>query len=206
MSLRHTPSRVSDDDKKSAASSYTEYVEILARRILFSRLHSTLCATVLGASVIEVLWIVLPSSASGWGHMPNHWLFFIVESYVTLGLMGEIALRVALERRAFFDKRSNIFDTIVAVVSVIVSLLYTAGLETAMEFAAAEALVTLRIVFRLLRLLSLTKGFKRHRQAADRKMELEVKMELVGADDEETPPISPVGLSEASHGLGTSYV
>ena len=56
----------------------------------------------------------------------------------------------------------------------------TSGLETEAEMLIGTILVTARVVFRLLRLLSLGRGFRQRQQAADSK-HLEVRM--AGDDD-----------------------
>lgn len=187
-----TPSRLTslattDGEGELNAS---EYMDILAKRVAFSRAHTLLCGTVIAAGVIEVLWILLPS-AGGVGQLPHHRLFVFIEGYVTLGLLGEIALRLILERGAFCQQRSNLFDVSVALLSVLSSALYAIGMETPVEMVISEMIVLLRIAFRLLRLLSLTKGFQRHQQAADRKLELEVR--LCDEDASASAPSSPGG-------------
>ena len=209
MSLRCTPSRAASDwpsaavDEGEPSMRPQEYLQILAKRVLFSRLHSFLCATVIAAGVVEVLWILLPTTDSGIGHPPDHWLFQIAESYVTLGLVGEIVLRLALEGwHTFFAKRANQFDLVVAGLSGLSSLLYALRLESPAEMAAAEVMVLVRVVFRLLRLVTVTKGMRRHQQAAGRKLELEVRLDEDAETGLLTQPTSPVSPGDSGSGSG----
>lgn len=64
------------------------------------------------------------------------------------------------------------FDSAVAAVSVSSSVLLATGLETPAELILAEGLVLGRIIFRLSRLLSISKSFQRQQQAAYRKLEI----------------------------------
>ncbi len=56
--------------------------------------------------------------------------------------------------------KSSLFPSPVAAVSVLSSLLLAFGLETQSEMLLAEALVIGRVLFRLLRLVSLAKSFR----------------------------------------------
>ena len=122
------------------------------------------------AGVVEVLWILLPHG--GVGRLPDHPLFVAVETYVTVGLLGEVCLRLTLQGCEFFRQFSHLLDLAVAVISVLSSILFVTGMESAEQMAFAEMIVIARILFRLLRLLALTKGFQRQQQAADRKLEI----------------------------------
>ena len=195
-----TPSRTAaaSTDGESSALAASEYVDILAKRVAFSRTNALLCGTLIAAGVAEVLWIVLLAVTGRPGQLPDHWLFVLIETYVTLGLLAEIALRLALERSAFFRQLSNIFDISVALLSVLASTLYAIGRETPVEMAISELIVTLRVVFRLFRLLSVTKGFKRHHQAADRKLEIEIRP--FDDDDDANVPLTDTAASPPSPG------
>jgi len=181
-----------DDESLSDRGDYgtaAEYVDILAKRVAFSRVHVLLCSSILVAGVIEVLWILLPIRSAAVS-VPHHPLFKLVEGYVTVGLVGEIALRVVLEKREFCQKWSNVFDVVIAASSVTSVALFAAGLETEAEMLVGTIIVTARVVFRLLRLLSLGRGFQRHQHTADCK-HLEVRM--TDADDDAFDGTSSTG-------------
>ena len=166
------------------------YSQIVARRIAISQAHSCLCATVVGAGVVEILWILLPAGVvdpSAAGQPPDSALFAAIETYVTIGLICELALRMALQRGAFCAQRSNLLDLCVALVSVASSALYAAGLEGAVEMLVAEVLVTARVAFRLLRLLAVSKGLKRPSAGH----ELEIDLSDAGPGIRWTPSPSP---------------
>jgi len=161
---------------KSAWHHRGEYVDILAKRVVFSRAHVCLCSSILVASVVEVLWILLPMHSAS-GQLPDHPLFTLVESYVTLGLVIEITLRALLEKRSFCRRWSNVFDVVVAAVSIASSALFVAGLANGLAEKLLETIVvTARVVFRLLRLLSLSRSFRQQRSSASQK-HLEVRMD-----------------------------
>ena len=184
--MRHRVSDVSEQEAAADGTSSSEYVDILARRVVFSRTHTLLCTSVILAGVVEVLWILLPTPSSGVGRLPDHWLFGAVETYVTIGLLGELLLRLALQRRGFWRNRANLFDASVVGISLLSSLLYALGAETPMEALFAEAVVIARVVFRLLRLFTATKGLRRQQQASDTKLEINFSDEdLEQANDAE---------------------
>ena len=147
-----------------------EYVDILAKRVIYSRAHTCLCGSMICAGTVEVAWTLLPHG--GIGHLPHHPFFVFVEVYVTLGLVGELALRAALQRRDFFRRRVNLIDGLVALVSVLSLVLFVVGLETPGEMMFAEAIVFARIAFRFLRCWSLTKTFQRQQQVANSKLDI----------------------------------
>lgn len=164
-----------DDVHDDSHSSRVAYADILARRLVFSRVHTAVCATMLVAGVVEVLWILLTAiSGSGGGGLPTHPLFIFIESYVTLGLLGEILLRVAMQRREFCRKSTNVFDVVVATVSVASSALFYAGMETPAEMLLGTIIIISRIVFRLMRLVSVSRGFRQTQLAADRKLDIDL--------------------------------
>ena len=119
--MRHRVSDVSEQEAAADGTSSSEYVDILARRVVFSRTHTLLCTSVILAGVVEVLWILLPTPSSSVGRLPDHWLFGAVETYVTIGLLGELLLRLALQRRGFWRNRANLFDASVVGISLLSS-------------------------------------------------------------------------------------
>jgi hypothetical protein len=122
------------------------------------------------------VWIVLPSASDAKlaGHLPTSSLFSVVESYVTLGLLAELGVRAAMQQRAFCAHRSNWVDMAVAAVSLLTSLLILAGLETPAKMLLAEAVITTRVGFRLMRLVSISHAFRQQRQAAGHKLDLSI--------------------------------
>lgn len=180
-------------DEEYAITSYE-----LAKRVVFSRTHTVLYSTVIAAGVWEVLWILLPTRTSGIGGLPDHWLFGAVETYVTLGLLGEIVLRLLLQRHDFWRSRANLFDAGVVGISLLSSLLYYAGAQTRIEALFAEVLVVARVVFRLLRLLTATKSLQRQQQAVDQKLEVRFGTEG-GGGSSEVLGLADDGFDEDDH-------
>lgn len=100
-------------------------------------------------------------------------MFTAIESYVTAGLIIELILRAAhAGARKFCSVKTNVFDGLVAAVSVASSFLIAEGLETPTELILAEIIVIGRILFRLSRLLAISKSFQRQQQAIHHKLEI----------------------------------
>lgn len=156
----------------SSTLSRHEYVDILAKRVLYSRAYTGFYVTLIGAGLVEVVWILSPDGG-GVGHLPHHGAFTVVESYVTVGLILELALRAALQRRLFWSQFANLFDLFVVIVSVFTTVLAVAGAETRSEALLADLLVTGRVFFRLFRLMTITKSFKRQQATSDQKLKVE---------------------------------
>ena len=155
----------------TSSTTAREYANILAIRLVHSRVHALLCGTVLCAGIVEVIWILHPDG--GVGQLPTHGLFVAVESYVTLGLVMELALRGGVQRADFCQRRSNWLDLAVAFISVLSLVLSAVGLETPAEHAFAEMLILGRVTFRLLRLAVVTRGLVRQRRTSDsRKLDI----------------------------------
>ena len=124
--------------------SRNEYVETLAKRVIYSRAYTAFYVSVIVAGCVEVAWIF----CCGVGQLPQSSLFAVIESYVTLGLLTEVGMRAALLRRHFCLQVANVVDSLVAATSVATSALMALGLETRAEFLIAEVLVTGRVCFR----------------------------------------------------------
>ena len=156
----------------SSTLSRHEYVDILAKRVLYSRAYTGFYVTLIGAGLVEVVWIMSPDGG-GVGHLPDHGAFTVVESYVTVGLILELALRAVLQRRLFWTQVANLFDLFVVLVSVFTTVLAWAGAETRSEALVADLLVTGRVFFRLFRLLAITKSYRRQQATSDQKLKVE---------------------------------
>ena len=178
-SRRVSTSGIDAGDAGSSALSRNEYIDILAKRVLYSRAYTIFYVSLICSGVAEVAWILLPT-AGGVGILPQHGLFTVVESYVTAGLVLELALHATLQRRSFWLTLGNYLDAAVATVSVVSTISLVVGVETRSEALFADILVITRVVFRLLRLLTITKRFKRQQLAADRKLEVEVRAHAAG--------------------------
>ena len=117
---------------------------------------------------------------------------------MTLGLLGEIVLRLLLQRHDFWRSRANLFDAGVVGISLLSSLLYYAGAQTRIEALFAEVLVVARVVFRLLRLLTATKSLQRQQQAVDQKLEVRFGTEG-GGGSSEVLGLADDGFDEDDH-------
>jgi len=185
--IRGTPPH---KERSSHEPNMDEYVQTLAKRMVYSRTYAAFYLSVILAGIVEVVWILLPHG--GVGQLPDHILFTVVENYVTLGLLCDISMRAALQRRRFCREVANLVDTFVLTVSITTSVLMAIGRETEAELLVAEVLITVRVVFRLLRLRSITRSFQRQQAAADRKLEINLSDEALLGD---------VEAGGAAHGL-----
>jgi len=156
--------------------------------------------SVIAAGFVEVAWILLQQG--GIGTLPKETMFTVVETYVTLGLVFEICIRASVQWRRFFQSVANVVDAAVAAISVTSSLLLASGLETKTEMLVAESLVIGRVLFRLLRLLAITKAFQRQQAAADRKLEVNLDDTLPMYDVPGTPVLSGDDHIFSSAGTG----
>jgi hypothetical protein len=137
-----------------------EKLDIFVRRAYVSEGYKLLCCSFVAAGVLECTWLI----CSG-GELPLHPLFVLLEGYVTVGLLAEVLLRAALERRQFWRRAENLIDLSVSVLSVLTALLGAFGKETPAEMLMAEFIITARIVYRLVRLVSVSKQLRRHHKA-----------------------------------------
>ena len=156
----------------SSTLSRHEYVDILAKRVLTSRAYTGFYVTLICAGLVEVVWILSPDGG-GVGHLPHHGAFTVVESYVTVGLILELALRAALQKRLFWTQVANLFDLFVVLVSVFTTVLAVIDAETRSEALFADLLVTSRVFFRLFRLMAVSKSFMRQQATTDQKLKVE---------------------------------
>ena len=156
----------------SSSLSRHEYVDILAKRVLTSRAYTGFYVTLICAGLVEVVWILSPDGG-GVGHLPHHGAFTVVESYVTVGLILELALRAALQKRLFWTQVANLFDLFVVLVSIFTTVLAVIDAETRSEALFADLLVTSRVFFRLFRLMAVSKSFMRQQATADQKLKVE---------------------------------
>ena len=77
---------------------------------------------------------------------PTSPIFFVVESYLTLGLVGDTALRMVWQRAAFWAQCGNVFDVCVSALSIVCFAVYMADIDQELEERTAShlALAALR--------------------------------------------------------------
>lgn len=168
-------------------------MQILAKRLLYSRAYTCFYLSMITAGVVEVGWIILAptASAEGVSQLPTHPAFTAVETYVTLGLLCELSMRAMLfGMKSFCSLPANLFDSAVVAISVGSSVLIALGLETSAELIVTEILVTGRVLFRLSRLLAITKSFRRQQHAASRKLEINLSDDVLEVSPSMFPSMS----------------
>ena len=110
--------RLLEDD--AAAVGLSEQLQIAAGRVIYAPQMSAFYASLLTASITEIVWISHPwmSKKSGHFFFPKSTAFFLVEAYLTLGLVAETTLTLLWQRAAFWRSAANIFDAFVCACSI----------------------------------------------------------------------------------------
>lgn len=173
--------------------SYNERIETITKRLLYSNTYQALVASLTIAALVETYWLLSPTHGTGAGQPPPHdTTYLVVETYVTLGLTLDLAARLYLQKCDFFRSPANVLDAAIAAASLLTSLLLALGAQLPSEMFVAELLVAGRVLFRLLRLIAITRSFRRQHAAAGRKLEV-----VWDEDDVEAPAVGiPGGSSE----------
>ena len=138
--------RLIDD---AASVGVAEQLQIAAGRLIYAPQCGAFYASLLGASITEIVWIshpwlnpmhwCAPASAPAAAHprrpracrrraacpwhgcrlfYPQSTAFFLVEAYLTLGLVAETTLTLLWQRGAFWRSGANWFDAIVCAMSI----------------------------------------------------------------------------------------
>ena len=154
-----------------------EYINILARRLIFSRFYSCFFVSLIVACITEVLWVLLPHGG-GVGQIPTDTAFVAIEAYVTVGLALELLLRGILQHKTFWlfcSECANVLDCVVVALSILSNILTFTGHQTETGMVLSEILITGRVIFRLMRLGALTKSFRRQQAAATHTLEVDMR-------------------------------
>lgn len=117
------------EDEESTVGLF-DHAQIAAGRLMHAPSCGVFYASLLIASLTEIIWISHP-----WINpmhccklfYPQSRLFFIVEAYLTLGLVAETSLTLMWQRQAFWRSVGNWFDAIVCASSVLSFGLYWFG-------------------------------------------------------------------------------
>ena len=151
----------------SHSVSSVEYAHIAAGRLITSRSCGFFYVSLLAASITETVWILYPwMNVESCCHIrfPESPLFFLVEAYLTIGLVADVSARGVWERGAFCAQRGNVFDAIVCGLSILSFGLYYARVDDQVE--AAVLLIRLAwLVLRLVRLVAIVQKINRRNAA-----------------------------------------
>ena len=147
-----------------------EYLQTVASRLLYSRSISLFYVSLLAASIVEVVWILHPWATPGHERRisyPNSRAFFVVEVYLTFGMVCETALRIVLLRAAFWSDFGNIFDAAVCALSILSFLLYIDEVAQSLEVALLVVMAGW-VLLRIARLMTVARTLHRQRSDASR--------------------------------------
>ena len=175
--------------------SSSEYAQIAAGRLIYSRSCGAFYISLLAASLTEIVWILHP-----WADpmhccrmaYPTSPLFFVVESYLTLGLIAETGLRFLWQRDAFWLQPANIFDTAVCGMSILSFLLYWR--QTSEDLEIVVLLIMLSwLVLRIARLAAILQKIRERRRSTAHHIDIAFPddFEDLSADDEPPHELSP---------------
>ena len=136
-----------DDDQHGSISS-REYASLLASRVFHSRSCGAFYASLLAASLTEIVWIMHPWVEDGVANCckiayPKSPVFFAVEVYLTVGLVLETVLRAVSQGATFCSDAGNVFDATVCCLSIVSFALFVEHTSEDLE-ARARARSELR--------------------------------------------------------------
>ena len=183
-----------------------EYLQTVASRVLYSQACGAFYLSLLAASVTEILWIVHPSlDPYHWIIDPSHCcrlsyprsrLFLLIETYLTLGLSAETALRLLWQRSAFWTHKGNVFDAAVCLLSLLSFTLYLFEISKDLDVIVLIVMGTW-VALRLARLVAVAKNLAQQRSTTEAKrLDVDFEMTTAGVGlGEYAQPCSPVGAS-----------
>jgi len=169
---------------KLADLSHGEYVQTVATRVVYSRGYGAFYVSLLAASITEIVWIFHPWT----DHCcrlayPTSPVFFVVESYLTLGLVGDTALRMVWQRGAFWGQCGNVFDVSVSALSIVCFGVYMADIDQELEVVFLTLMVVW-VALRLARLATVAKNLHSQRRFSAMQT-LDVNFSSEGSEEEE---------------------
>ena len=150
----------------AADVSFSEQLQIAAGRLMYAPQCGLFYASLLLASITEIVWISHP-----WLNplkccklfYPQSTAFFVVEAYLTLGLIAETTLTLLWQRGAFWQSGSNIFDAVVCAMSILSFGLYWYGGEAQLDELVLLVMV-LWIGLRIARLTAILRKIRERRR------------------------------------------
>jgi len=192
-----TPLLLHDD----SAVSGTEYAQIAASRLMYSPSCGVFYASLLAASLTEIVWILHPwMDQSRGAHIrvayPRSRIFFAVETYLTLGLVGETTLRFVWQRSAFWLSCNNWFDAIVCGMSCLSFFLYWKRASVVLE-EAFLLVVLVWLVLRIARLVTIIQKIRQRRRTMADHLDVAFPEEEDSEDEQRFSPGSPTATSTA---------
>ena len=193
VSAPSTPSvgrrKMGEREQSFGDVSREEYVQTVATRVVYSRGYGAFYVSMLAASITEIVWILHPWTDPAHCcslRYPDSPVFFVVESYLTLGLVGDTALRMKWQGREFWTQWGNKFDFGVSVLSICCFGVYMADIDQELEVVFL-VLMIVWLGLRIARLAAVAKNLHSQRRTAAAGS-LDVKFP---GDDEEEGGVSP---------------
>jgi hypothetical protein len=165
--LAHGSASASHDHKGEPHSiSSSEYAQIAAGRLMYLPSWGLFLASLLVASLTEIVWITHPwMDPMHCCHIayPKSKLFFAVETYLTLGLIFETGLRFVWQRRSFWLHWGNWFDVGVCGMSTVSFFLYWWHTSADIE-AIVLVIMVAWLVLRVARLTAIVAKIRERRR------------------------------------------
>ena len=172
-------------DESGSAVSISERLQIAAGRLIYAPHCGFFYGSLLAASITEIVWISHP-----WinprhcckVYFPKSKAFFLVEAYLTLGLIAETTVTLLWQRSAFWRSGANWFDAIVCAMSIFSFGLYWYGGEARLD----ELVLLVMVAWLALRIARLTAILQKIRERRRRGLEeLDVAFPDGGLDDDD---------------------
>lgn len=177
-----------------AAPSTRDYAQVWASRVMYSRSCGFFYASLLAASITEIIWILHPwIDTRHCCHVeyPQSPLFFFVEAYLTVGLVAETSVRFLWQRDDFWASPGNVFDAGVCGLSVLSFLLYLRRSAQDVEVVVLVLMLTW-LILRIARLLTVANKVRTHLVSQRSLQHLDIAFPEDGEDsDSLSPPPSP---------------
>eukprot|EP00743_Colponemidia_sp_Colp-15_P003995 GILK01004307.1.p1 GENE.GILK01004307.1~~GILK01004307.1.p1 ORF type:complete len:230 (-),score=41.52 GILK01004307.1:174-815(-) len=136
----------------------------LANRVYFSKLYTCLYLLVIVLNTFAIIWTL--RSPKGY---PSEVWFIIIEIFINITILGEVALRMVTQRRKYWTSCSNIFDVFVMALCITALILYLRGpsTEEEVEDIAADFMVAFRNGIQYLRLIMFLKNRGKNKPPVD---------------------------------------
>ena len=169
--------------------SNSEHAQIAAGRLIYSNSCGLFYASLLVASLTEIVWILHPwVDPVHCCHIayPKSPLFFLVEAYLTIGLLADVALRFVWQRESFWLQHSNIFDVIVCGLSLLSFMLYWR--HTGKDLEVVVLLIMFGwLIVRIARLVATLQKIRDRHRSTSRELDVAFPDDFDDLTDEEQP-------------------
>jgi len=150
-----------EEDQESLYGSSRNKCSSLADRVLFSTWYYVLYVMVLLTNCLLIIWLLVMIAQDKYSHTA-HWAFIFLDVLVNIAFVSEVSLQIVSQKTDYFKHASNIFDTVVMLLSLVTLLMYISKTNEAEEVEDLVALLLMgfRYGLQFLRLISIIKKHK----------------------------------------------